>query len=355
MDEDEIICNVCKKKENDESKVITCLYCFSNAHFKCKNIIGSAIRRIKETDYFCTPNCSAIYQRIVSMQDKKNLLMSSFAAEMKATISNSVANEMLSVSSELKQITASIEKSQEFLSAKFDKIVVDFKELKLENEKLKSEIEKLKYSHIQLQHTVNKLEANVDKSDKVALNNNVVVWGIPMCPDDNVSQIVGTLLSCLGLNKTSELITSVERMFVNHKGDNALVPIRIVFRDSESKALVLNKKKQFGKLLATAIDKRFVNNGRALTITLRDELTPLSLELLKELRQSQELLNIKYIWAGRGGIILVKKDENCKPELVKNRDDLNRIMRHYMNSTETTGNTPVSVNSPSPKRKKSFV
>lgn len=101
--------------------------------------------------------------------------------------------------------------------------------------------------------------------------------------------------------------------------------------------------------MSTVIDSKLAVNGKATTVTLRDELSPLSLELLKELRESKELLNVKYIWAGRGGTILVKKDENSKPELVKNREDLSRVMNHFVRPMHIVN----SEHTPSPKRKKS--
>lgn len=343
--DDEFVCSVCKKKETDGTKVLTCMYCFSSAHFKCKNIVGNAIRRMRENDYFCSSDCSAIYQRIVMMQNNNNTLLSSLAS----TISSSVSMEMKSVKDEVNLITNAIEKSQDFLSQKFDNIVTDFKNLRIENEQLKSEIVKLKKSHTVMQHTVHKLEANVDKTDKTALGNNAIIWGIPTTPDENVSELVQKFLCNLGMTENFDFVVSAERFFSN-KSSNALVPIRIVFRDKESKELVFSKKKQMGQILSTLIDSKLVINGRAMNVTLRDELTPLSLEMLKELRDSQVLLNIKYVWVGRGGVVLVKKDDNSKPESVKNREDLIRIMTNQKASSHVP--KPAS-KSPSPKRKKS--
>lgn len=350
MDNDDgCVCTICDQKEADGSKVLTCMYCFSCVHFKCKNIVGKAICRMRESDYFCSSDCSAIYLRIISMQNSNKSMFSSFAAEMKATIAHVVANEIKSVTTEVRQITATIEKSQEFLSAKFDEIVSDLNDIKLENERLKDELNCLKKSHSQLQGTVHKLEASVDKSDKAALSSNAVVWGIPTAPKENVNELVQKVLCCLGLGGNSELVLSAERMFANHKTANTPVPIRIVFCSKESKEEVLNKKKLFGKLLSTAIDEKLTVNGRATNITLRDELTPLSLELLKELRESQELLNVKYVWAGRGGVVLVKKDENSKPELVKNREDLIRIFNQFMKTARCSESEIVLRHSPSPR------
>lgn len=128
-------CVVCKKAEKDTSKLITCMYCFSEAHYKCRNIVGTAARRIKDSLYFCSQDCSCIYKRIMDMQDQKSSLINSLAVELKAAVSHAVSQEMSNVRCEVKQVTTAIEKSQEFLSAKFDSIVTDFQALKMENEK----------------------------------------------------------------------------------------------------------------------------------------------------------------------------------------------------------------------------
>lgn len=90
-----------------------------------------------------------------------------------------------------------------------------------------------------------------------------------------------------------------------------------------------------------------------MNVTLRDELTPLSLELLKELRGSQEQLNIKYVWAGREGVILAKKDENSKPVLVKNRGDLSRAISYFQQAAHGPESANTLVHSPSLRRKNS--
>ena len=77
---------------------------------------------------------------------------------------------------------------------------------------------------------------------------------------------------------------------------------------------------------------------------MRDELTPLSLQLLAEMRIHQEKLNIKYVWSSRGGNVLVKKNEQSKPEIIKTRDDLYELVNRY------SKNSPVK-ETPSPKRK----
>lgn len=331
MNKDEFVCNVCQKRESDSSTLLTCMYCFTSVHFKCKNIAPSAVRRMRNTDYFCSSQCSAIYQRIVMMQNNNNSMVSSLASEMRATISASVAKEMRTVTTEVKQIIYAIEKSQEFLSTKFDDIVIEFNRLKCENDRLVAEIEKLKKSQSDLREMVYTLECNADKADKVALDNNAILWGVPTATEENVPRLVEKLLVSVGLQGNSDHIKSAERLFSNGRS-GTMVPIRIVFNNKKSKEMVFNKKKQYGKLYSTVIDDKLKVNGKATSVTLRNELSPLSLDLLKKLRESQEIMGVRYVWAGRGGTILVKRDNDSKPELVKNRVDLDRVMCHFVRS-----------------------
>lgn len=104
----------------------------------------------------------------------------------------------------------------------------------------------------------------------------------------------------------------------------------------------MTRKKQVGKLLSTTIDSSLLLNGRPTTVSIRDELTPLTTELLHELRESQDLFKIKYVWPGRHGTVLVRKNDGDKPDLIKNREDLSKLLTRYLNITKT----------PSPKRKR---
>lgn len=270
-------------------------------------------------------------------------MISTLATELRKTVVDAVTREMEGVRTEVKQITTAIESSQEFLSSKFDEIVADFKDLKVENESLKHEVCMLRESNGKLTEQVNKLELNVDKINKTDIQHNAMLFGIPFTPNENTSIIVTKTTNALGLEIDADSVVSSERIFKNTKPSNPLIPIRIVFKNAEVKEAVLNRKKSIKQLQSTSIDQSLLLNGKATTVSIRDELTPLSLELIKELREVQGLFKIKYIWSGRSGTVLVKQDENSKPQIIKSREDLKRLISHYMN---------VSVATPSPKRKK---
>ena len=297
------ICVECNEEEKDASKLITCMYCFSEAHYSCRNIVGKSVRRIKERVYFCSNKCSSIYQRIVEMQNSREQIAGTLITQLKGTIAEIVSHELLNVRREVNQITDAIEKSQEFLSTKFDAIVRDFLELKNENVSLKRELVKLKETQRTLSTTVHDLEHQVDKTNRDANCNNAIILGVPSLPGENVQEIVHKMITSFGAKIESDAIVSVSRLYSNNKSNFQLAPIRVVFKNKGLKESIFRKKREHGKLMSSLIDPSLIINGKPKTVTIRDELTPLALGLLNELRACQERLNIKYVWPSGGGTI----------------------------------------------------
>ena len=282
------------------------------------------------------------------MQDNKSTVVQAMTAELKASLSSAVSAEMQAVRGEVKSITSAIETSQEFLSSKFDSIASEFKELKIENAYLKNELSDLKHSHSALTQTVYRLEEVVDKTNKAGMLNNAVLLGVPTQMNENVNELAIKTVGEMGLNLPDGSILSASRMSANAKIPNAKIPIRIVFKDKEIKELVFSKKREKGNLLSTCVGPSLLFDGKPTNLHIRDELSPLSLELLKEMRVSQELLKIKYVWPGRGGVVLVKKEDGAKLEKIRNRYELSGLIARYTHQPKKV----LSPSSPSPKRKK---
>lgn len=227
---------------------------------------------------------------------------------------------------ELKTVTSAVEHSQDFLSSKFDAIASDFKDLKSENEQLKREVDSLKRSHCSLSEVVHSLESNVDNTNKTAVSNNAIVFGMPSSPNENVNNLIKLTFDCIGAVLPPDAVVSVSRLYAknfnNNKNLTSNIPIRVTFKDTVYKEMVVLKKQEYGPLQPSKINDTFQNSSN---ITIRDELTPLMMGLLKEMRALQPILNIKYVWTGRGGVILVKKNDGSTVEKISNRNDLNRI------------------------------
>lgn len=59
--------------------------------------------------------------------------------------------------------------------------------------------------------------------------------------------------------------------------------------------------------------------GSTRTVTIRDELTAYGRELLQQTKNLQETLKIKYVWPGRGGKILMKRQDGSKVEQISSK------------------------------------
>lgn len=243
MESEVACCVVCRKNETDPKKFVTCMYCFSIAHFKCRNITGSAVSKMRTAMYFCTVNCSDIYKRIMEVQDKRSSMIDTLASELKATVASIVTQQMVNVKSEVRLVTAAIENSQDFLSAKFDNIVSEFKNLEAENERLKQQINDLSSSHSKLANIVYQLESNADKYDRKSVSNNAILLGLPQVPNECVMPLVEKTVAHLGVDLPNGSIVSAARLYHSNK-PNTVVPIQITFSDKNIKELVFSKKKK---------------------------------------------------------------------------------------------------------------
>lgn len=332
---DVVFCVECKNKENDLSKLITCLYCLSSAHFKCRSITGSAIRKLKENMYFCSSKCSDMYKKINDIQSKQTVMIGNLSSELKKTVTTVVTAQLKEVKIEVGTIVKAVEDSQQYLSSKFDDIMNDFQNLKAENGYLRSEVDALKRELSSLKSFVNKLECNVDKVNKESLSNNAMIFGMPVQTNEKVSDLVTKVADCIGAEIPSDALVSASRVFAPRPAVNEHVPIRIVFKSKAVKESFFSRKREFGKLSSSAIDQSMVLNGKPTNVAIRDELTPLSLDLLHEMRDVQRKLNLKYVWPGRDGFILVKKDEQSKPIVVKNRNDINSFVNQCLSPSSS--------------------
>lgn len=333
---DVLSCTDCKKEENDPNKLMTCLYCFSSVHFKCRNISGSSIRKLKQNMYFCTAKCSDIYKRITDMQNKRSLIVDSLGSELKKSIHAIVSAQMSEIKNEVSSITKAIEDSQQFLSSKFDDIVHDFEAFKAENCRLRSEVDVLKNELSALKTFTHNLECSVDKANKESIGNNAMIHGVPVQSNEEVTEIVAKVADCIGAELPTESLISVSRVSPVKSTIGKLVPIRIVFRSKAVKESFLAKKRKYGMLSSAVIDQSMVLNGKPSNIAIRDELTSYSLKLLHEIRSFQKDMNLKYVWAGRDGAVLVKKDETSKPIIIKNRNDINKLVQGSSTSQSLT-------------------
>lgn len=347
MSDDAIICVKCQKEESDARKVIECAHCHKSEHFKCKNIIGNAIRKLRAQDYFCSLECHDFYQRTIANSNVESRVMNelhTILAEVRETRS-----EMDTV----KRTIGEVEKFQNFLSDKLDTLLSEVKSVKEEHGTLKTNVRSIAEEQKILKSRVDYLEEELDRVNRAAVSNNAVILGVPLSNGENTIQVVYSIAASLGCQLPSDAVLEARRMIGKNitPSQSKSAPIKVCFKDARSKEDLFAKKKSHGQLLSSAIDPSL--EGPVRRIVLRDELTSYGMRLLSETREQKELLEWKFIWPGRNGTVLAKRCENSKIEVVRNHFDLEKLSKSGMKrlrSASSGGSGSPSPPGPSMKR-----
>lgn len=228
-----------------------------------------------------------------------------------------------------KELTGVV-KSQQFLSGKFDDILDFMKSLKAEIQKLRTENDNLKQSlkHVNLNansisKAVDRAEQDIDNHNRMQLSCNAIMLGVPSLPQEDTEDIVAKACAAIGYNNVKADIVSCCRI---RDVKNNKPPIRIVFKNEKSKEHLLTRKKAHGPLETSAIDRVSWPIGTKSNVIIRDDLSPLSMRILQELKSIQHTLNIRYVWPGRNGAIMVRLTANSKAIPIHSRQELQQLM-----------------------------
>lgn len=314
-----IICVICDKEEPDVNKVLECLHCHKCYHYRCKKLVGSAARKMRSQQFYCTVECNEMGMRTQHAVASENALIQELRNVIKEV--HAMRDEAAASRRFLEDSIKEVEKSQDFLCTKFDEVVSELKQLKIDYSKMEKEMFSVREDYSQLSDAVVTLEAEVDRFKRAELVRNVIVLGVPITREDNASAIVNGIARVMGY-ALDEKIIEAYRLKAS-KTDGNYAPIRVVFADSNVKEEFFAKKKIFGQMKVSALGGSFA----ALTgkITLRDEMTSYGLAMLREVRAMQEQLKAKYVWPGRDGVILMKRTDTSKVEYIRNRMDIRAL------------------------------
>lgn len=228
------------------------------------------------------------------------------------------------------KLIGKIERSQQFLSDKLDdfndeifKLKAEIGKLKVENEQLKKSLAILSTEAATVSDAVHKQEVDLDLHQRAQLSANAILLGIPRIPNENTETLFDATCRTLGIETNSNSIVSCTRVTVS-KGENH--PIRVCFKNVHDKETLIARKKKFGSLTVSMIAGVRWPRGWSNKVHIRDDLSPLSMEILRDLKKKQVSLNLQYVWPGRNGIILAKQSKNSKLIKVQSRADLNRLI-----------------------------
>lgn len=337
--ENEIVCFMCEKPEENPARLIDCSFCSRSVHFRCKRIFGNAVARTKKKPFFCTLECSEMHGRANRQSESNNDIINELKllGQSVREIKQESVHVRLAVEQSQLQMKAlidtskQIEKSQEFLANQFDELRSEFIGFKSEVGHLKDECTRSKQEicewqrkHMELSQTVTRMEIELDKVNRSALSKNAVMIGVPAMENENIVQLVQKIGESVNCPFHANDIVSARRLF----SKNAVrkdAPILVTFCTEAIKEEFFQRKRQHGVLLASTVSESFARMANK--ITVRDEMTAFGRELLLEAKKLQDPYDIKYVWLGRNGVVLLKRSDGAKIHQVTSKQQLDEIMK----------------------------
>ena len=308
----DIVCATCLKTEVDENKLIICSHCHNWYHLKCKGFVGNSGTIARKQPYYCSESCTNIHKGLLEIQ----------------LLEGDVFRK-----SDKNEILEAIQSSQEFLATKFDNFQTRIEQLKKENTALQKEMGEVK-------QIVYRLEAELDKRDRQQIQKNAMIFGVPFFESENLESIFGKIAEITQASVTVSDISSIHRLYKYNNNINknskksTPPPIKIIFKEEQCRNTFIETKMKHGVILSTAIDNKFINNGKPINVSIREEITPFAINLLNQMKDVQDKLKIKYIWPGRDGTILLRKSDGSKIQKIRSRFDIRRVMEYLQNFSE---------------------
>lgn len=330
--ENDFFCYVCAKPENDLTRLIECSLCGKNAHFRCKKLFGNAATRAKSRPYFCSAECSEMCLQASKQAASNEDIFHELKLLGKAVKEVRQDSERFRLAfeqtqhqiSEIVTTSKQIERSQEFLAEQFDHLQADFKSfkeemgcVKAENSKIRKELQVWKDTCKDLVGTVDRLEIDLDKINRASKMKNAVVLGIPMLENENTVELVSKLCEVVKCDFIGTTAIVSARRIIGKQPSNGVSPILVSFNSEQEKEELFLRKRAYGVILVSSFGAAFKGSTR--TVTIRDELTAYGRELLQRTKNLQETLKIKYVWPGRGGKILIKRQDGSKVEQISSK------------------------------------
>lgn len=350
-------CYVCGNREVNAERLIECVVCKRFVHFKCKRIFGFSINTVKAKPYLCSSECKNMQSTGGNEEVLKEIraLTESVQASIKETAY--VRGALVQMQEQMKVIAdtnKSIEESQNFISKEFEVLKANLEaykqevhELKQGNSKVQECVSDLYAKNHELSTRVDQLELELDRVNRARLTKNVVIMGLPTCENENTLALVRTMCGALGFVCGEKDVLQARRL-VSKKEAKGHPPILATFNTENDKEKLFEKKRNHGVLLASAVANVFA--GSTSRVTIRDEMTAFGRQLLQEVKEMQSFLNLKYVWPGRDGKVLIRRQEGSKVEQVSCKSQL-QLLSKTTNKRAADG-SPLSSSFQEPSSKK---
>lgn len=354
--EEKIVCYVCENPEENASRVIECAQCKKSAHFRCKKIYGNAIAKVKKHPYFCSVECIDMsahskkqggnYDDVIA--EIRLLGQSVRDANQESAHVRRTVEKTQSQMKVLIQTTKQIEESQEFLAKQFDALQSNFNAFKqqlgglsAENKKIRREVDDLNEKYTNLLLTYERLEMDMDKVNRSTVSKNAVILGIPTTEDENAKDLVIKLANTIGCGLEIGDVVDARRLIKKNAASQS-APILVSFVSEQIKEKFFAHKRSRGILPTATVCSSFA--GSTSRVVVRDELTAFGRELYSAAKELQTSTGYKYVWPGRNGRILLKRQDGAKVEEVSSKHQiqemLKRSAKRTLNSSSDSAGSP---------------
>lgn len=350
-EDEKVVCFVCDKIEENPERIIECVQCAKSAHFRCKNLRGNAVLKAKKRPFYCSVECADMFARSNSNPNGHDDIITEIKLLAQSVRESKQESAHLRLALEqsyqkidiLVETTKGIEASQEFISKQFDVLQKDFdgfkkqlRGMEVENEKIRKEIGGWKYKQGAVSSRLDQLEMELDKVNRGMVSNNAVILGIPILDDENPTALVLKLGSAVGCALDQNTVISARRL-VGKNRSNTGAPILVSFCSATIKEKLFEMKRSHGPLEASKLCDSF--HGSSNRVVIRDELTAFGRELYQEAKELQSSMGFKYVWPGRNGKILVKRQDGAKVEEIgskKQIEDMKKVSaKRALNSSSS--------------------
>jgi hypothetical protein len=233
---------------------------------------------------------------------------------------------------EMFDLLMEVKKSQDFLSDKFDSFKETMAQLTIDTAKAKKDIVELKEVDRVQQQQIDVLATHIEELDQRAINNDLVITGLPNLQNLTIETILTTISSVYGL--PMQQIIRCEAVTGNNKTNNK--PFQMLFMTTLAnsvKLFILGKQKELGQICWGQLMADMPENLKLNKLLIKPRLTRRKQTLLNDCKNFSKLyqVQIPFTWASKlNGKILMKELGVEKPTVINSHKDLEVIKRKYM-------------------------
>ncbi|XP_073984405.1 uncharacterized protein [Rhodnius prolixus] len=233
-------------------------------------------------------------------------------------LANLVLTKLENISTDIKNMDSKItnlETNNQSLQANIIELKADFNKIvpKLQKDlnSCKKDLFVLKKENNILKSEIIEMKRDLIENSQVRFQNVLKIDNIPIVEGENLFSILKDIADKVGMDLSSEMIDDIYRLRIPNRNSNFPPAIIVKFvRNSVKKNFIINAKQKRSSLIISQ-NQVFVN----------EFLSPLKLSLFRRARQLKLEGKLKQVWT-KNGIILMRKEENSQPTIIRTHEDL---------------------------------